>query len=231
MLLKLVKENGHIRNLNEWDTSLRNAFVAAHLVYNIQPQSSIQIPSEYVNTLIIQRQLDEHMMLERKSARTVKTEKNFSEQKNSRQSPSSQGVWDPKEIRTSPVGALSDSDRKDFEKIVRKRTEKIAEDIAKSNLLREGRGTKKVTLFASPFTSVDACDAHLNPMAKYEITIEKVTRLYAAEDVMIQQKRLYAWQLMTDSIGVITKNLYRHIAVGNCYELYKWIMETHEEGE
>ena len=121
---------------------------------------------------------------------------------------------------------------KDYQELIRRNAERIAETERKKNKMAEQKGYRQVSIFMNPLSCVNEDERHLNPSARYLITDKEGNELwYEVEDDTYRQKRQIAWQLLKRSLEQVPSGATRHIPVGNVYALHRFVLENYADGE
>ena len=120
----------------------------------------------------------------------------------------------------------------EYQELVRRNAERIAEAASKKNKMAEQKGYRQVSIFMNPLSCVNENERDVNPAARYLITDSEGKDLwYEVEDDTYRQKRQIAWQLLKRSLEQVPSGATRHIPVGNVYALHRFVLENYADGE
>lgn len=119
-----------------------------------------------------------------------------------------------------------------FESILKRNAQNIADRAEQKRRSEEKKGTRPITLFVDPLTAVQPDERQYNPRANIFILDQGMW--FEIEDDATRKRRMTAWQLITNTLGEIDESVWKHVKIGNVFELNECItryLSTHKRAD
>ena len=232
--IRMDSERQTIENLADWDESLTTTFATFGLSQFLNRMYGIQAPQEQVGRLLVQQDMKRtETQIRKRYQDQIKSEiltpkkerKPKRSGKNSEPSAQDHGGSGDEEFESlTPAQQLGG-----MCEVMRENAADILEIGQKAQLAAEQQGRRRETLFLRAMTRVRPSQRALNPQATVPVQLDwdprgpNTTFYYEVEDTDTRAMRMLAWDAIKKSLGDLPKTVWKHIAIGNVYELYSLI--------
>ena len=229
--VRMDRDKKFIENLAEWEEGLTTGFVTAGLSQFLGEAYGIQAPAEQVGRLLIGQEVKtkleeiQKVLIEKARKEKVLAEATFSAIKKE------DGLDGGSEEEKLSIAEIW----KQAHDTVHANAEALFEMDEAKRAAADKRGKHRETLFLDFLTRVRKGEEEYNPEATIEIkSLGKDTGkgkgsefLYALESSAMRSRRMMAWAALKHTLGDIPKHVWKHVAVGNVYELYTMIVDNY----
>lgn len=247
MLVVLRMKGRSVKNLIEWEEGLRACFAMKKYTRFLYDYSSIRVPESELSRVEMQLVMNGMMDMRVKEVKKTRQAQevimkgedgNDDEAKQQAEAVAQQqGSKTPAKkprgrgLKGSVQGAVrmrdDDVDMEKYQENMRKNAEELAARQIRKQKTMVKRGVREVALFANPITHVALADNESNKNADIVIEFDGKFRKYEAENEVLVRARLEAWGLIVGTLKEIDVAVYKHIAIGDVYGLYSFVIENY----
>ena len=225
--IRMDKDKKYILNLSEWKESLKNACVTFGLSGFLRKEFGQQVPPEQVGSILINEEVAEKLsQMKKEYMAKAKEEKLLSEVTSV--AIKEEGMDRALDGAPPTAVAMLTSHWPKIEDMVRKNAKSMHEDDMGKRASAEKRGEHWEILYVDPHTRVEPESKFLNPRAV--VSLGKSDPFwYEVESRDTRAQRMMAFIALKNTLSDMPKWVWRHIAVGNVFELYSLIIDNYSD--
>ena len=247
--LKVDSKSGLVTNIREWNEKLEEGFSTSSMRMFLDESYGIEVPKELeilsIHQLGVEKQVlrtknritkEKNFIKIEPDTQPTSTEINISAGTSSSTSTSSGSTssesesTDSSSVSSSSVSDVIESKKpishgdeqkmNNMEEVIRENAKRMLEKEEKRRKEKMIRGDKSsTTLYINPLTVVPPSLSHINPFATIKLEVDGEVKMCELESEEVRGERMDAWSLVKDTLGAISKSVWRHVSAGNVYDL------------